>query len=54
MFKEDIKIKILDEEHFKKVKEILVGEGYDLQSSTFNTTRDFCMHTQIVVLHILR
>lgn len=29
MFKEDIKIKILNEEHFKKVKEILVKEDYD-------------------------
>ena len=28
MFKEDIKIKILNEEHFKKVKEILVKESY--------------------------
>ena len=33
MFKEDIKIKILNEEHFKKVKEILVKEGYDLLNS---------------------
>lgn len=41
MFKEDIKIKILDEEHFNKVKEILVKEGYCLQSSDFNHVRDF-------------
>ena len=33
MFKEDIKIEILNEEHFNKVKEILVKEGYDFLES---------------------
>ena len=32
MFKENIKIKILNEEHFKKVKEILVKESYFFSS----------------------
>ncbi|UNY40355.1 hypothetical protein KLEP7_gp61 [Pseudaeromonas phage vB_PpeM_ KLEP7] len=35
MFKEDIKIKILDEEHFNKVKEILVKEGYARLTKTY-------------------
>ena len=34
MFKEDIKIKILNEEHFKKVKEILV-KGCDGESGAY-------------------
>lgn len=51
MFKEDIKIEILNEEHFKKVKEILVKESYFFSCGiiypvdylfVYNETQDVC------------
>lgn len=54
MFNEDIKIKILDEEHFKKVKEILLRESYFFSCGiyidvdylfVYNETQDICCST---------